>query len=306
MSKLRYLTKEGFRNLRVNKLMSVASITVLFSCLLMIGIAFMILLNIESFIQSIEDENVILVYANLDIDSMDYDYMKLGVELKSIDNVASVEKVEKDAAYAALLDEMDEDLKNYLAGLNENPLPNGYRVTVTDMAGFEQVVSEIKKLDNVLRVHENSALARQLANLRNTVTYISGGVILLLLIVSLFIISNTIKVTMFSRRLEISIMKSVGATNAFIRWPFVVEGILIGILAGGLATAALWGIYHLVQSTLATTFDAFGASVSVEFRDYALYVLVAFVAIGVFTGVFGSLTSIRKYLKERKIVELDD
>ncbi|MBQ6268313.1 MAG: permease-like cell division protein FtsX [Clostridia bacterium] len=306
MSKLRYLTKEGFRNLRVNKLMSVASITVLFSCLLMIGIAFMILLNIESFIQSIEDENVILVYANLDIDSMDYDYMKLGVELKSIENVASVEKVEKDAAYAALLDEMDEDLKNYLEGLNENPLPNGYRVTVEDMAGFEQVVSAIKKLDNVLRVHENSALARQLANLRNTVTYISGGVILLLLIVSLFIISNTIKVTMFSRRLEISIMKSVGATNAFIRWPFVVEGILIGILAGGLATAALWGIYQLVQSTLATTFDAFGASVSVEFRDYALYVLVAFVAIGVFTGVFGSLTSIRKYLKERKIVELDD
>ncbi|MBR2731585.1 MAG: permease-like cell division protein FtsX [Clostridia bacterium] len=306
MSKLRYLTKEGFRNLRVNKLMSVASITVLFSCLLMVGIAFMILLNIESFIESIEDENVILVYANLDIEAQDYDYMKLGVELKSISNVANVEKVEKDAAYAMLLSEMDEDLKNYLEGLDENPLPNGYRVTVTDMAGFEQVVSEIKKLDNVLRVHENSALARQLANLRNTVTYISGGVILLLLIVSLFIISNTIKVTMFSRRLEISIMKSVGATNAFIRWPFVVEGILIGILAGGLATAALWGVYHLVQSTLATTFDAFGATVTVEFRDYALYVLAAFVAIGVFTGVFGSLTSIRKYLKERKIVELDD
>ena len=306
MSKLRYLTKEGFRNLRVNKLMSVASITVLFSCLLMVGIAFMILLNIESFIESIEDENVILVYANLDIEAQDYDYMKLGVELKSISNVANVEKVEKDAAYAMLLSEMDEDLKNYLEGLDENPLPNGYRVTVTDMAGFEQVVSEIKKLDNVLRVHENSALARQLANLRNTVTYISGGVILLLLIVSLFIISNTIKVTMFSRRLEISIMKSIGATNAFIRWPFVVEGILIGILAGGLATAALWGVYHLVQSTLATTFDAFGATVTVEFRDYALYVLAAFVAIGVFTGVFGSLTSIRKYLKERKIVELDD
>lgn len=306
MSKLRYLTKEGFRNLRVNKLMSVASITVLFSCLLMIGIAFMILLNIESFIKNIEDENVILVYANLDINSKDYDYMKLGVELNSIDNVAKVEKVEKDAAYAALLDEMDEGLKNYLEGLDENPLPNGYRVTVGDMAGFSQVVSEIKKLDNVLRVHENSALARQLENLRNTVTYISGGVILLLLIVSLFIISNTIKVTMFSRRLEISIMKSVGATNGFIRWPFVVEGILIGILAGGLATAAVWGVYHLVQSTLATTFDAFGASVTVEFRDYALYLLAAFVAIGVFTGVFGSLTSIRRYLKERKIVELDD
>jgi len=130
--------------------------------------------------------------------------------------------------------------------------------------------------------------------------------IVLLFIVSLFIISNTIKVTMFSRRLEISIMKSVGATNSFIRWPFMVEGIIIGVIAGILATGAVWAVYEFALGSFATMLSGFGGEVQVEFLDYALYLVAAFVCIGIFTGVFGSATSIRKYLKERKFVELED
>ena len=304
MGKMRYLTKEGFRNLKVNKLMSVASVTVLFSCLMLIGIAFMILVNIQAFILGIEAENVIMVYA--DLDGSDYDYMALGSHLRALDNVTSVEAVEKEAAYEEILADMDENLRLYLSGLNENPLPDAYRVTVTDMSGFESVVDEIKKLDGIERVYENSTLARQLEGIRNSVTYISLGIIILLLIVSLFIISNTIKVTMFSRRLEISIMKSVGATNSFIRWPFMVEGILIGVIAGILATGAVWVVYELALSSFASMLSGFGGDVQVRFLDYALYLVAAFVGIGIFTGIFGSATSIRKYLKERKFVELED
>ena len=304
MGKMRYLTKEGFRNLKVNKLMSVASVTVLFSCLMLIGIAFMILVNIQAFISGIEAENVIMVYA--DLDGSDYDYMALGSHLRALDNVTSVEAVEKEAAYEEILADMDENLRLYLSGLNENPLPDAYRVTVTDMSGFESVVDEIKKLDGIERVYENSTLARQLEGIRNSVTYISLGIIILLLIVSLFIISNTIKVTMFSRRLEISIMKSVGATNSFIRWPFMVEGILIGVIAGILATGAVWVVYELALSSFASMLSGFGGDVQVRFLDYALYLVAAFVGIGIFTGIFGSATSIRKYLKERKFVELED
>lgn len=304
MGKMRYLTKEGFRNLKVNKLMSVASVTVLFSCLMLIGIAFMILVNIQAFISGIEAENVIMVYA--DLDGSDYDYMALGSHLRALDNVTSVEAVEKEAAYEEILADMDENLRLYLSGLNENPLPDAYRVTVTDMSGFESVVDEIKKLDGIERVYENSTLARQLEGIRNSVTYISLGIIILLLIVSLFIISNTIKVTMFSRRLEISIMKSVGATNSFIRWPFMVEGILIGVIAGILATGAVWAVYELALSSFASMLSGFGGDVQVRFLDYALYLVAAFVGIGIFTGIFGSATSIRKYLKERKFVELED
>ena len=304
MGKLGYLTKEGFRNLKVNKLMSVASITVLFSCLMIIGIAFMLLVNIETFISSIEAENVIMVYA--DLDSTSYDYISLGNNIKNIDNIASVESVDKDVAYQQILDELDEGLKNYLSGLNENPLPDAYRVTVADMEGFEDVVSKVKALNGIERVYENSTLARQLSGIRNSVTYISAGMIALLLVVSLFIISNTIKVTMFSRRLEISIMKSVGATNSFIRWPFMVEGVVIGIIAGLLATGAVWGVYEFALRSFTAMLTSFGGESQVNFLDYALYIVAAFVGIGIFTGIFGSATSIRKYLKERKFVELED
>ena len=304
MGNLGYLTKEGFRNLRVNKLMTVASITVLFSCLMLVGIAFMMLVNIETFISGIEAENVIMVYVDDETDS--YDYIRLGNELRAIDNVNNVEMIEKDAAYAEILEGLDDGLRNYLQSTDENPLPDAYKVTVADMDGFENVVSEIKTLRNVSRVHENSVLARQLAGLRNSVTYISGGIIILLLVVSLFIISNTIKVTMFSRRLEISIMKSVGATNSFIRWPFMVEGVVIGIIAGLLATGAVWGIYEFALGSFSAMLSSFGDVKEVRFLDYAPYLVAAFVGIGIFTGVFGSATSIRKYLKERKFVELED
>ena len=124
MGNIRYLTKEGFRNLKVNRLMSVASVTVLFSCLMLIGIAFMILVNIEAFITGIESENVIMVYANQELDTLDYDYIKLGNDLRSLDNIASVESINKDSAYQEILADMDDGLRNYLSGLDENPLPN--------------------------------------------------------------------------------------------------------------------------------------------------------------------------------------
>lgn len=304
MGKLNYLTKEGFRNLRVNKLMSVASVTVLFSCLMLVGIAFMLLVNIEAFISSIEAENVIMAYVS--DEASEIEVKKVGLDLEKIANVESVEKIAKEDAYKDILADMDENLKVYLEGLEENPLPDAYRIVVSDMDGFDKVVEETKNVVNVFRVRENSSLARQLADLRNTVTYISLGIILMLLVVSLFIISNTIKVTMFSRRLEISIMKSVGATNSFIRWPFMVEGIIIGVIAGVLATVAVGLVNEFALGSLASSLSIVGASVEVNFFDYAPWLAIAFIGIGVFTGMFGSATSMRKYLKERKFVELED
>lgn len=305
MGNLGYLTKEGFRNLKVNKLMSVASITVLFSCLMLIGISFMLLVNIESFISDIESENVIMVY--VDTEATDYEYIKLGNDLRAIENVAFAENIDKEPAYEQILSELDEGLREYLSGLNENPLPDAYRVTIKNMEGFDDVVNQIKQLDGIERIYENSSLARQLEGIRSSVTYISLGMIALLLVVSLFIISNTIKVTMFSRRLEISIMKSVGATNSFIRWPFMIEGVTIGIIAGVLAFAAVWGIYEFALGSFTSVLSGLGTGeTQIEFIDYAPYLAASFIGIGIFTAVFGSATSIRKYLKERKFVELED
>ncbi len=307
MGKLNYLTKEGFRNLRVNKLMSFASVTVLFSCLMLVGIAFMLLVNINGIISSIEAENVIMAF--VDDAAIEEQVQKVGKDLEKINNVASVERIGKDKAYQDILKELDgnyENLKVYLENLDENPLPESYKITVADMNGFDQVVKEVNGVTNIFRVRENSELARQLSGLRDSVTYISVGVILLLLLVSLFIIANTIKVTMFSRRLEISIMKSVGATNSFIRWPFMIEGMVIGVIAGVLATGAVWLTNEFALKKLLQSFSVIGTGTSVNFYHYLPWLALVFVFIGVFTGVFGSATSMRKYLKERKFVELDE
>ena len=304
MGKLNYLTKEGFRNLRVNKLMSFASVTVLFSCLMLIGIAFMLLVNIDAFISNIESENVIMAY--VDDTASSVEVKKVGLDLEKLPDVSQVELIGKDEAYKDILSDMDENLKIYLEGLDENPLPDAYKVTVGNMENFDSVVEKIKTVPNIFRVRENSSLAKQLSHTRDSVTYISIGIIALLLIVSLFIISNTIKVTMFTRRLEISIMKSVGATNSFIRWPFMVEGMVIGVIAGVLATVAVWIVSEFALSSLTSSLSIIGAGVEINFIDYALWLALAFVGIGVFTGVFGSATSMRKYLKERKFVELED
>lgn len=307
MGKLNYLTKEGFRNLKVNKLMSFASVTVLFSCLMLVGIAFMLLVNINAFISNIESENVIMVFVKDGVTEIEV--KKVGMDLEKIENIAKVERINKDEAYNQIVEDVGKEnpeLKSYLTGLGENPLPEHYRVTVSDMENFEKVVQEVKRVNNVENARENSELARSLNGLRNGITYISIGVIALLLLVSLFIISNTIKVTMFSRRLEISIMKSVGATNSFIRWPFMVEGIVIGFVSGVLATAAVWAINEFAVSKFFDSLSVTGSSVDVNFLDYVFWLALVFILVGVFTGVFGSATSMRKYLKERKFVELED
>ena len=299
---LGYLTKEGFRNLRVNKLMSFASITVLFSCLLLIGIAFMLLVNIGELIDDIEAQNVIMVYLEDTCSPTDIPVVQQNIE--AIENVDTCTFVPKDEAYQQVLSEL-ENVREYLDGV-KNPLPDAFRVTVKDMLIFDGTVERIAVVDKVMNVRENSELAGQLAGARDSVTYISAGVIILLLIVSLFIISNTIKVTMFSRRLEISIMKSVGATNGFIRWPFMIEGMLLGLIAGLLAVLCTWGVYELALRSFESVFSSFSSSGGVPFEKYAHMLLISFVGVGIFTGVFGSASSIRKYLKERKFVEIEN
>lgn len=298
-SSLGYLTKEGFRNLRVNKLMTFASITVLFSSMFLMGIAFMIYTNIEAMVAGIEQENVILVYIEDDTDAVEV--VNLKTEIMNLPNVKSCDFKSKDDAFEEIKKEYDN--AEYLDGL-ENPLPDSYIVTVLDMTQFSQTVAQIKGLDNVMRTRENSDLASKLASAKKAISVVSLVIIALLFIVSLFIISNTVKITMFSRRLEISIMKSVGATNRFIRWPFLVEGVLIGIISGIISTLAIWGVYTLGMRFLSRSFSIMGKGVDIIV--YLPYLLGAFLILGIFTGIFGSATSIRKYLKERKFVELED
>lgn len=290
----RYLIKEGFHNTWTNRMMSVASICVLLSCLLLIGSASMIFLNIDSLVQKIENENVIMVY--IDDEATDADIDELGIELQNLNNVQKIEFVAKEDAWAEQIATMDEAQAEFFTEqTDEIPLPDAYKVTVKDLEQFTATVKQIKKLNHIDTVRQNTDLAKKLAKISNGISIISIVIIAVLFAISLFIISNTIKLTVYSRRLEISIMKSVGATNSFVQLPFVVEGIILGVVAGVLSLFAVWGIYELAINRFGDVFSSIGLD-PLKFTDYAWIMLGVFVAIGIVSGVGGSLITMRKYL----------
>ena len=300
---LGYLTREGFRNLYVNRLMSIASISVLFSCMVMIGAAFMLMVNINMFIGSVEDQNVIMVF--VEDEATEEQTKALGESIKAQDNVSKCTFISRESSFEQLKNDMG-DSSVLFEGLDSNPLPDAYEVVLEDQELFDETVESLAKLDNVLHIRENRQLAAKLSGLRNTVSYVSVGIISLLLIVSLFIVSNTIRITMDSRRLEINIMKSVGATRWFIRWPFMVEGMMLGVISGVLALLAVWGIYAAVSGSLVSMLSGLGMTSVVPFGKYALILLAVFLGLGLVAGAFGSAVSITRYLKEKEFVVVDE
>lgn len=299
---LKYLTHEGFRNVWVNRLMSLASVTVLMACLIIMGAGIMIYFNINNVVDKVQSQNVVMVYVA--DDASEDETTQIGTSLKGISNVESCEFVPKEVAFQEQIQSMGGDAALF-EGFDEIPLPDAYKVTVKDLSQFENTVSQIKQINKVDSVRENSDLASKLLSLRHAVSIVSVGLVIMLFLVALFIISNTIRITMFSRKLEISIMKAVGATNWFIRWPFMIEGMILGTISGIVSLGVLWGLYEVAEKVFAQTLSLIGFSL-VPFSEYWWQILLVFVAIGLFTGGFGSLVSMAKYLKEQGSVVSDD
>ncbi len=291
---LSYLTREGFKNIWVNRLLSLATVVVLISCLIIVGSGTLIYLNINSLLDIIEGQNIVMAYVDDNAD--DVATQMLGVELRNLPNVANVEFVSKEDALKRQIASYGENME-ILNGLPKDILPDAYKITVDDLTLFDETVEKIRGLDNVLEIQENSELAAKLANIRDAVTYISLGIVAILFFVSLFIVSNTIRITIFNRRLEISIMKAVGATNSFIRWPFVVEGVLLGVISAVIALGVEYGIYEIASIWLENILGPLGGK-PVEFLSAIWLILAVFLFIGVFIGAFGSAISLNKYLKE--------
>ncbi len=299
---LRYLTREGIRNIGANRLMSVASVAVLMSCLVMIGCAVLIFFNIDSLLHNIESQNVIMVFVEQDADDATVNDVEKAIE--KVENIENIRFISKENAYSTVLESLGEKA-SVLNGVDASFLPDAFEITVTDMQYFSKTVSDLKSIPQVGGIRENSDLASRLEKVRTAVTYVSIGVIVLLMLVALFIIANTVRITMFTRKLEISIMKAVGATNSFIRWPFLIEGVSIGVISAVFAMGVLYLIYFLAADALLSIFGILGGSL-VNFWDYALYLFLAFLLVSVFTGGLGSVFSIGKYLKEQGSVVVDE
>lgn len=290
----RYLLSEGFKNVWSHRLMSVASSGVLMACMLMIGIVFSISANIDNYVSEIQKNAVVMAFFRDDVSREDA--LAATESIKNLDNISEVKFVSKEEGLSSQEDSMGEEYKEIFAILqDDNPLPDGVQITISDLEQYNQTVESIRAVNGIDIIRQRGDYVNKLVAIRSVISIIGTGVILLLLIISLAIVSNTIKITMFTRKLEINIMKAVGATNRFIRTPFVIEGMLLGIIAGVVSTGFLYFIYKLAEQTLMSSFSGLGAFV--PFTKFAFPLLGVFILMGALVGSIGSAISIGKYLR---------
>lgn len=294
-----YLIKEGGRNIFSNKLMSFASIGVLVACFLLIGGAVLLSLTVNNMVEYVENQNEVVAF--LEDDTTDEDIEIIRLALQDIDNIGQItftsrkDALESEKARAGEFASLYEGLEG-----SENPLPDSYIVQVKELVLLDDTVEQIRKIRGVEKVIAQTDVASILSGLKTSVNYAGAGVVIILVAVSIVIIVNTIKLTVFSRRREINIMKYVGATDGFIRLPFLIEGLLIGLLAAIFAFLILGAGYtYLLQWADESYSEHLGVVLSsaVNFRDIALYMFVGFAAIGMFIGTIGSGMFVRRYLK---------
>ena len=260
----------------------------------MTGVAGLLSMNLSSTMTSIEGSNTLTVYLREDVPSLTA--VRIGEELRQINNIAECTFVPKDDALSGIMQGMDSSstLFESFTGDN-NPLPDAYEISLEDLSLYDQTISAIKAVDGVDRISDYRSVAVRLSSLDRLVRYCSIGIVTILAVVSLFIIVNTVKVTIFSRRMEISIMKSVGATNGFVRMPFIVEGVVIGLLSGAVSATILYFAYDWAVEVVYALVPWLAI---VDIHPYVWFLYGAYLVVGMLFGLLGGTISIGKYLKK--------
>ena len=297
MSRSGYLIREGFRSIKTHSFMSFASVTIIMACLIIMGSVTLLSVNIDSLIRELENQNEVVAFVDDQL-SNPADAQALQPSLMALDNISSVDFVSRETAMSSFMSKYDSAL---MEGVDASVFRHRFIIHLDDIALMAETKAALEAVPGIAWVKAHLEYAKAFITLRNIVTAVSLVLTVILVFVSVFIMSNTIKLTTFGRREEIAIMKMVGATNSFIRLPFVVEGLTLGLLGGGLAFLAEWGLYALITSRV---MNAVTSSILVEslfklipFRTMALPVLAAYLGIGVLVGVFGGVNAIRNYLK---------
>lgn len=292
-----YLFKQGTKSIFSNKLMSFACIGVLVACLLLIGSAVLFTLNVNSIVGMVVDRNEFLVFLKDDMSAVDLDIYD--AQLNAISNIADKRFISSEDALQNEREKFGDDAY-LLDGIDASTYPNAYELKVKDISLLEDTIKRIEGMDGTEKVNSATEVAKMLVSMRQIVAYAGAGVVLILVVVSVLIITNTIKLTVFSRRKEINIMKYVGATDSFIRMPFLVEGMMIGVIAAVAAFLILGVGYTYLLKYLDENFGSYVglfATHAVSFGSVALQLFIGFAALGVFIGVVGSGVFVRKHLK---------
>lgn len=297
LSGLKYLTKQGFENVWKNRMMAFASFCVLLVSILLVGLSILFYININSIIGGIENKNEVIVF--LDEDITDAQIGETEVLLKQMDNVDSVKFYSKDSAFKDMKESMSEYEEIFDSLGEDNPLVDSFRIKIDDISLISETVTLIESFDHVYSIRAPFDFVNILMEMRKIITLIASAIIVALAIVSMVIISNTTKASVFARRNEISIMKYVGATNTFIRIPFFVEGMVTGMASGVVATIITWVGYDSVLRLLTeevNILNIIGTGSILPFSDIVIKVAVLYILAGAALGALGSVLSTRKHL----------
>ncbi len=292
VNRFSYLFKEGIKSIFTHGFMSFASVTIIVACLIIMGSFSLLAVNVDSIISELEQENEILAFVDETLSTEEV--LDIRARLEAIPNVRSVQFMNRDDAMTNFVNQFDDP--NQFSDLDSSVFRHRYVIYLVDLSLMEATAEAVKETRGIADISAHLEISQGFIMVRNIVSAISLIFIVILFVVSAFIMANTIKLSTFNRKEEIAIMKMVGAGNAFIRAPFVVEGIVLGLLGGGIAFFLEWGIYSLIfNKAMASVVGAFIPMIPFEYLMWPM--LLVFMAVGLVVGVFGSNIAIRNYLK---------
>lgn len=288
---LGYFISEGFHSIFSHGLMSFAAVCMIVACLIIMGSFSLLALNADQVMSQLESENVF--YAYIDENYTDEQITELEAKVKQIDNVASVEFVSREQAKEEYLGGRTEEM---FVNMPDEVFRDRLVIHVYDLEKFSQTVEAVSALEGVAEHRAEQDLTDAFITVRNVATAVAGILIGILAAISLFIIANTVRLAAFARREEIAIMKMCGATNWFVRAPFLVEGVILGLAGGIIAFFCQWGIYGLITRAMMES-GIFSIITTVPFGNISHVVLLVFLLVGFAIGGGGSVMAIRKFLK---------
>ncbi|MDR1299098.1 MAG: permease-like cell division protein FtsX [Oscillospiraceae bacterium] len=287
-----YYIKEGFISIFTHGLMSFASVCIIVACLIIMGSFTLLAFNVSFIIGQFENENIVLAY----VDESLSEELSRGLEsqIRAIPNVASAAFISREDAMESFVGKYED--KALFEDIGADVFRHRFVVYVRDIELTAYTQSALSDISGIAKVNANLSITRGLITMRNIVSGVTAVLAAVLLVISLFIMSNTIRLGTFERRDEIAIMKMVGATNSFIRWPFIIEGFILGVTGALVAFIAQWLVYTLITDRL-TGGGRVSFITAAPFQRMSAPLIIAFLAVGLLVGVVGSTMAIRKYLK---------
>jgi cell division transport system permease protein len=299
LSGVNYLTVQGFRNIKNNRVMSLASFCILLVSILLIGFTYLFIANVNEIIGGVEGKNEVVVF--LDDGLSDTEIEIIGQTVSATENVEKAYFYSKEEGFAEMKSQIpnSEELFNYIG--EDSPLPDSFRVTVRDISAISRTLMEIDRIDGVYSVQAPSEFISLLSDIRNAFSLISLGVMTALLIVCIIVISNSARASVAFRREDITIMKLVGATDTFIKVPFFIEGVIMGVISGTSASVITYFVYSNLASMITETNTALllalGVGGLVPVSELALrFVLIAVLGGAAVSGIVTSIST-NKYLR---------